>query len=161
MIIAGLWRYGDWRHVATGCNALVVIMPQFWPSVKLIRSQTGQIHHHFAPAAVTVPITSKVLAKFLLGRDGVVENGSRTTNRGLDLEEAWPWPWPQRPLALALMWWWPLPHAVTQLYRYFSQCSNESIHYKFIVKQLCEFELWSAWIYYDTEVMLTSALASK
>jgi len=23
MIIAGLWRYGDWRHVATGCNALV------------------------------------------------------------------------------------------------------------------------------------------
>jgi len=24
MIIAGLWRYGDWRHVATGCNALVI-----------------------------------------------------------------------------------------------------------------------------------------
>ena len=24
VIIAGLWRYGDWRHVATGCNALVV-----------------------------------------------------------------------------------------------------------------------------------------
>jgi len=24
MIIAGLWRYGDWRHVATGCNALVL-----------------------------------------------------------------------------------------------------------------------------------------
>ena len=23
MITAGLWRYGDWRHVATGCNALV------------------------------------------------------------------------------------------------------------------------------------------
>jgi len=23
MIIAGLWSYGDWRHVATGCNALV------------------------------------------------------------------------------------------------------------------------------------------
>jgi len=23
MIIAGLWRYGDWRRVATGCNALV------------------------------------------------------------------------------------------------------------------------------------------
>jgi len=21
--LAGLWRYGDWRHVATGCNALV------------------------------------------------------------------------------------------------------------------------------------------
>jgi len=24
MRIAGLWRYGDWRHVATGCNALVI-----------------------------------------------------------------------------------------------------------------------------------------
>ena len=24
MITAGLWRYGDWRHVATGCNALVM-----------------------------------------------------------------------------------------------------------------------------------------
>jgi len=23
MTIAGLWRYGDWRHVATGCTALV------------------------------------------------------------------------------------------------------------------------------------------
>jgi len=23
MIIAGLWIYGDWRHVATGCSALV------------------------------------------------------------------------------------------------------------------------------------------
>ena len=23
MIIAGVWRYGDWRHVATGCSALV------------------------------------------------------------------------------------------------------------------------------------------
>jgi len=23
MIIPGIWRYGDWRHVATGCNALV------------------------------------------------------------------------------------------------------------------------------------------
>jgi len=23
MIIPGLWRYGDWRHVATGCNAVV------------------------------------------------------------------------------------------------------------------------------------------
>jgi len=24
MAIAGLWRHGDWRHVATGCTALVV-----------------------------------------------------------------------------------------------------------------------------------------
>jgi len=23
MTIAGLWRHGDWRHVATGCNALL------------------------------------------------------------------------------------------------------------------------------------------
>jgi len=23
MTITGLWRYGDWRHVATGCTALV------------------------------------------------------------------------------------------------------------------------------------------
>jgi len=25
MTIAGLWRYGDWRHVATGCNTLVLM----------------------------------------------------------------------------------------------------------------------------------------
>jgi len=25
MTIAGLWRYGDWRHVATGCTALVFL----------------------------------------------------------------------------------------------------------------------------------------
>jgi len=25
IMIAGLWRYGDWRHVATGCNALVLL----------------------------------------------------------------------------------------------------------------------------------------
>jgi len=25
MTIAGLWRYGNWRHVATGCNALVTV----------------------------------------------------------------------------------------------------------------------------------------
>jgi len=25
MTVAGLWRYGDWRHVATGCTALVWI----------------------------------------------------------------------------------------------------------------------------------------
>jgi len=24
LITAGLWRYGDWRHVATGCTALVI-----------------------------------------------------------------------------------------------------------------------------------------
>jgi len=26
MTIAGLWRYGDWQHVATGCTALVCLM---------------------------------------------------------------------------------------------------------------------------------------
>jgi len=26
MTIAGLWRYGDWRHVATGCTSLVIII---------------------------------------------------------------------------------------------------------------------------------------
>jgi len=26
MTTAGLWRYGDWRHVATGCTALVIII---------------------------------------------------------------------------------------------------------------------------------------
>jgi len=26
MIIAGLWRYGDWRHVALGCSALVILI---------------------------------------------------------------------------------------------------------------------------------------
>ena len=25
MTIAGLWRYGDWQHVVTGCTALVLI----------------------------------------------------------------------------------------------------------------------------------------
>jgi len=25
VVIAGLWRYGDWRHVATGCNALAFV----------------------------------------------------------------------------------------------------------------------------------------
>jgi len=29
MIIAGLWRYGDWRHVATGCKALVTCSKSF------------------------------------------------------------------------------------------------------------------------------------
>ena len=25
MTVAGLWRYGDWRHVATGCTAVVYL----------------------------------------------------------------------------------------------------------------------------------------
>jgi len=38
MRIAGLWRYGDWRHVATVCNALVM--------AALLRSRCG--HYIFA-----------------------------------------------------------------------------------------------------------------
>jgi len=26
LTIAGLWTYGDWRHVATGCTVLVLII---------------------------------------------------------------------------------------------------------------------------------------
>jgi len=26
MTIAALWRYGDWRHVATGCTAALVVL---------------------------------------------------------------------------------------------------------------------------------------
>jgi len=26
MTIASLWRYGDWRHVATGCTPLVTLI---------------------------------------------------------------------------------------------------------------------------------------
>jgi len=34
MTIAGLWRYGDWRHVATGCTALVTFKRRRSRSVK-------------------------------------------------------------------------------------------------------------------------------
>ena len=37
MTIAGLWRYGDWQHVATGCNALV----QFQLGVTVHRCRRG------------------------------------------------------------------------------------------------------------------------
>ena len=36
--IAGLWRYGDWRHVATGCTAIVIIAA----SRVLLTFYTGQ-----------------------------------------------------------------------------------------------------------------------
>jgi len=29
MTIAGLWRYGNWRHVAMGCTALVIYKAQY------------------------------------------------------------------------------------------------------------------------------------
>jgi len=38
MIIAGLWKYGDWRHVATGCNyALVSFIVNWSPSALITR----------------------------------------------------------------------------------------------------------------------------
>jgi len=44
MTIAGLWRYGDWRHVATGSNALVCLnynaksgTPVQWTGVPLCK----------------------------------------------------------------------------------------------------------------------------
>jgi len=52
--IAGLWRYGDWRHVATGCTALVLKIDvkklQFIHSVngdgsKAAKKQKGNINH--------------------------------------------------------------------------------------------------------------------
>jgi len=35
MTIAGLWRYGNWRHVATGCTALVAIALLFYSNSKV------------------------------------------------------------------------------------------------------------------------------
>ena len=40
MIIAGLWRYGDWRHVATGCNVLVVYKFLSGPSARIRNTAT-------------------------------------------------------------------------------------------------------------------------
>jgi len=37
MIIAGLWRYGDWRHVTTGCNALVITNDNVYGAVIMER----------------------------------------------------------------------------------------------------------------------------
>jgi len=36
--IAGSWRYGDWRHVATGCTALVLCN-----ECRTVKSKTGQL----------------------------------------------------------------------------------------------------------------------
>jgi len=33
MTTAGLWRYDDWRHVATGCTALVYMNGDGRPTV--------------------------------------------------------------------------------------------------------------------------------
>jgi len=43
MTIAGLLRYGDWRHVATGCTALVQVIgdnTQGWHLLKYITVST-------------------------------------------------------------------------------------------------------------------------
>jgi len=42
MIIAGLWRYGDWRHVFMGCNALVDINFHAIPTVTCLYSSPFQ-----------------------------------------------------------------------------------------------------------------------
>ena len=40
MTIAGLWRYGDWRHVATGCTAVVKLKTKIITELVTIESQT-------------------------------------------------------------------------------------------------------------------------
>jgi len=47
MTIAGLWRYGNWRHVATGCTTLVELYAE---NESLRRSGTARINegsHNF------------------------------------------------------------------------------------------------------------------
>jgi len=39
MTIAGLQRYGDWRHVATGCTALELIRYSYSISITIITSK--------------------------------------------------------------------------------------------------------------------------
>jgi len=41
MIIADWWRYGDWRYVATGCNALVVTI-NAWIAVTLSQENAAR-----------------------------------------------------------------------------------------------------------------------
>jgi len=43
MTIAGLWRYGDWRHVATGCTALVLFT--HWQVVPGSRNNIRQLQN--------------------------------------------------------------------------------------------------------------------
>jgi len=41
MTIAGLWRYGDWRHVATGCTALAYC--EYWEIIILLYNNNNNI----------------------------------------------------------------------------------------------------------------------
>ena len=50
MIIAGLWRYGDWRHVAMCCNALVSIN-------SLTRYTTQQQRPFYGPLSGTTRVS--------------------------------------------------------------------------------------------------------
>jgi len=60
MIIAGLWRYGDWRRVATGCNALVyknIVTKQ-----KLIQKIRRWMHGRWlGPEYSMLPLTVRVV----------------------------------------------------------------------------------------------------
>ena len=56
MIIAGLWRYGDWRHVATGCNALVLspvmLLQQFLTFLANVNSRSRSLYAIARPSVV-------------------------------------------------------------------------------------------------------------
>jgi len=41
MTIAGLWRYGDWRHVATGCTAQVLAGKRLVEGCKHLQPSTS------------------------------------------------------------------------------------------------------------------------
>ena len=80
VIIAGLWRYGNWRHVATGCNALVFYLNlfEFWPYLATQNEQNSlspvstpktlfqKLHHYLYEL---IRISTGVLRKFLLHTD--------------------------------------------------------------------------------------------
>ena len=41
MTTAGLWTYGDWRHVATGCTAVVTFIHAFFAHIRFDESEFG------------------------------------------------------------------------------------------------------------------------
>jgi len=52
MIIAGLWRYGDWRHVTTGCNPVVTFNKHMLASLHTV-SFTNFQHDTLLRACLT------------------------------------------------------------------------------------------------------------
>jgi len=60
MTIAGLWGYGDWRHVATGCTALVLFCKR-----KIARGPLSRILHSNASAVTKATSYENVLKKEL------------------------------------------------------------------------------------------------